>query len=32
VQAARSLMLEAPVNDLYAMLQLLLYPDDRHAY
>ncbi len=32
VQAARSLMLEAPANDLYAMLQLLLYPDDRHAY
>lgn len=32
VQAARSLMLEAPANDMYAMLQLLLYPDDRHAY
>ena len=32
VQAARSLMLEAPANDLYAMLQLLLYPEDRHAY
>lgn len=32
VQAARSLMLEAPANDLYAMLQLLLYPQDRHAY
>lgn len=32
VQAARSLMLEAPANDLYAMLQLVLYPQDRHAY
>jgi ATP-dependent exoDNAse (exonuclease V) beta subunit len=32
VQAARSLMLEAPANDLYAMLQLTLYPDDRQAY
>lgn len=32
VQAARSLMLEAPANDMYAMLQLVLYPQDRHAY
>ncbi|MGE4453373.1 MAG: UvrD-helicase domain-containing protein [Sphaerochaeta sp.] len=32
VQAARSLMLEAPANDLYAMLQLTLYPEDRQAY
>lgn len=32
VQAARSLMLEAPANDLYAVLQLLLYPDDKLAY
>ncbi len=32
VQTARSLMLEAPANDLYAMLQLLVYPEDRHAY
>lgn len=32
VQAARSLMLEAPANDMYAMLQLVLYPEDRHAY
>ncbi|WP_332448118.1 UvrD-helicase domain-containing protein [Sphaerochaeta sp.] len=32
VQTARSLMLEAPANDLYAMLQLALYPDDKHAY
>lgn len=32
VQAARSLMLEAPANDLYAMLQLILYPEDKQAY
>lgn len=32
VQSARSLMLEAPANDLYALLQLTLYPEDRHAY
>ncbi len=32
VQAARSLMLEAPANDLYAMLQLTLYPEDKQAY
>ena len=25
-------MLEAPANDMYAMLQLVLYPEDRHAY
>lgn len=32
VQAARSLMLESVANDLYAMLQLALYPDDKLAY
>ena len=32
LQAARSLMLEAPANDLYAMLQLTLYPSDKHSY
>ncbi|MDY0289627.1 MAG: UvrD-helicase domain-containing protein [Sphaerochaeta sp.] len=32
LQAARSLMLEAPANDLYAMLQLTLYPSDKLAY
>lgn len=32
VQAARSLMLESVAGDLYAMLQLLLYPEDRLAY
>lgn len=32
LQSARSLMLEAPANDLYAMLQLTLYPDDRLSY
>jgi ATP-dependent exoDNAse (exonuclease V) beta subunit len=32
VQEARSLKLEAPANDMYAMLQLGLYPEDRHAY
>jgi ATP-dependent exoDNAse (exonuclease V) beta subunit len=30
--AIRSLFLEAPVNDLYNMLQLVVYPDDRVAY
>ncbi len=32
VQAARSLMLESVAGDLYAMLQLVLYPQDRLAY
>lgn len=32
LQAARSLMLEAPANDLYAMLNLTLYPNDKLAY
>ncbi|NCC12155.1 MAG: hypothetical protein EOM32_02160 [Spirochaetia bacterium] len=32
VQSARSLMLEALASDFYAMLQLALYPEDRHAY
>jgi ATP-dependent exoDNAse (exonuclease V) beta subunit len=31
-QAARSLFLEAPVNDIYQILQLALYPQDRVAY
>ncbi|MFW5688825.1 MAG: 3'-5' exonuclease [Spirochaetota bacterium] len=31
-QAARSLFLEAPVNDLYQALQLVLYPADRVAH
>jgi ATP-dependent exoDNAse (exonuclease V) beta subunit len=32
LQTARSLMLEAPANDLYNLLQLTLYPEDRLAY
>ncbi|WP_320129503.1 UvrD-helicase domain-containing protein [uncultured Sphaerochaeta sp.] len=32
LQTARSLMLEAPANDLYNLLQLTLYPNDRLAY
>ena len=32
VQAARALFLEAPVNDIYQLLQLVVYPRDRHAY
>jgi ATP-dependent exoDNAse (exonuclease V) beta subunit len=32
LQTARSLMLEAPANDLYNMLQLTMYPGDRLAY
>ena len=32
VQAARALFLEAPVNDIYQLLQLVIYPGDRHAY
>jgi len=31
-QAARSLFLEAPVNDIYQALQLVTYPNDRVAY
>ncbi len=31
-QAARSLFLEAPVNDIYQVLQLVTYPNDRVAY
>ena len=31
-QAARSLFLEAPVNDIYQALQLVLYPNDRVAF
>ncbi|MFA6845261.1 MAG: UvrD-helicase domain-containing protein [Sphaerochaetaceae bacterium] len=31
-QVSRSLMLESPANDLYAMLQLCVYPSDRIAY
>ena len=30
--AVRSLYLEAPANDLYALLQLCVYPADRYAY
>ncbi|MFP4643469.1 MAG: UvrD-helicase domain-containing protein [Spirochaetales bacterium] len=30
--AIRSLYLEAPANDLYALLQLCVYPADRYAY
>ena len=30
-QSARSLFLEAPVNDIYQVLQLVLYPEDRLA-
>ncbi len=32
VQSTRSLFMEAPVNDIYLMLQLLVYPDDVEAY
>lgn len=32
VQSARALFLEAPVNDIYQLLQLVVYPQDRHAY
>ncbi|AEV30335.1 ATP-dependent exonuclase V beta subunit, helicase and exonuclease domain-containing [Sphaerochaeta pleomorpha str. Grapes] len=32
LQTARSLMLEAPSNDLYNLLQLTIYPEDRLAY
>ena len=32
VDSVRALFMEAPVNDLYSFLQLLVYPDDRSAY
>ncbi|MDZ7795446.1 MAG: 3'-5' exonuclease [Spirochaetia bacterium] len=32
VQSTRSLFLEAPINDMYQFLQLVLYPKDRAAY
>jgi len=32
LQAARSLMLEAPANDMYSMLQLTFYPSDKLSY
>ncbi len=32
VQSVRALFMEAPVNDLYNFLQLLVYPSDRGAY
>lgn len=32
LQTARSLMLEAPSNDIYNLLQLTTYPEDRLAY
>jgi len=32
VQSIRSLFQEAPVNDIYQFLQLLIYPGDRNAY
>ena len=32
VQSTRSLFLEAPINDIYQFLQLVLYPYDRLAY
>ncbi|MCF7941369.1 MAG: UvrD-helicase domain-containing protein [Spirochaetia bacterium] len=31
-QTVRALFLEAPINDIYQLLQLLLYPHDRHAF
>jgi ATP-dependent exoDNAse (exonuclease V) beta subunit len=31
-QSVRALFLEAPVNDIYQMLQLIVYPDDRQAF
>lgn len=31
-QSVRALFLEAPVNDIYQYLQLLVYPDDLHAF
>ena len=32
VENVRSLFLEAPLNDLYAILQIAIYPEDRNAY
>ncbi len=32
VQSVRALFLEAPINDLYNFLQLLVYREDSHAY
>jgi ATP-dependent exoDNAse (exonuclease V) beta subunit len=32
LQTARSLMLESPANDVYSLLQLTTYPEDRLAY
>ena len=32
VQSIRSLFQEAPVNDIYQFLQLLIYPEDMNAY
>ena len=32
VQSIRSLFQEAPINDIYQYLQLIVYPDDRTAY
>jgi len=32
VQGVRALFMEAPVNDIYNLLQLLIYPDDRISY
>jgi len=31
-QSIRTLFLEAPLNDIYSVLQLAIYPDDRSAY
>ncbi len=32
VQGVRALFMEAPVNDIYNLLQLLVYPDDRVSF
>ncbi len=32
VDSTRSLFLESPINDIYNLLQLVVYPDDRLAY
>jgi len=32
VQGVRALFMEAPVNDIYNLLQLLVYPEDRVSY
>ena len=31
-QTVRALFLEAPLNDIYQLLQLIVYPTDRHAF